>query len=249
MNKIKDFFRYTKNLKTIILILVLFGILNGINSQSMINGYTSFYQTIINNFFQTNYLAAIFMGMLFATIETVILSKKDYSHLIRYKNKEKYLENLIKVIFKKNFVIYVISFATVMIVISIRALFNNCSITDIYYYYQMPDYIYLIFSFIKVYLILQLIMAIILLVWTLFPKIYTILLSFGILFDLFLFSDFISINKISDINFHLHIYITPISYPSFMMEVCAYSFYCIILMVIVFILNYLFNKKSIDIGD
>lgn len=248
MNKFNTVFRYTKNLKIIVIVLILFSILNSIDVTTMIYGYSSLFQTIIDSFFYPLYLAIIFISMVFVTIETIIFNIKDCSYLIRFKNRDLFLENLFKMIFKRNFLIYSISFFTVVIIIATQAFLNNCLISDVYRFYQMPDYIYLIFMFFKVYLIFQLFMTIITISWLVLPKKYFLIFILISVIDLFVFSNPNPINKLSDMNIHLNQYLIPVEYSSLMMEICASSLYCIILIIIIYILNSFFKKKNIDIG-
>lgn len=248
MNKIKVLFKNNKNLKIILIIVMIYSIVDNFNDSFMINGYYSFFQTLTSGFTFSRYIAIIFACMSFMSIDINRKYDTDYFWVGRYKNKEKYLENLLKIIWINNLVIYVIAFLIIFFTLYFQALLNNCLLSANYYYYAMPDYLYLAFAFIKIYLLLQLLITIIVLLWKVFPKKYTFILILITLLDFFLSINTVKVINIEDINFNFSFLISLVDYPSFVMEVCVCSFYCIILMIIIFILNTLFNKKNIDIG-
>lgn len=249
MSRIKVLFSQNNSFKIVLILLIFFGISGNINDILLINGRYTLFEAVCTNFVYNYYIGAMIIGMIFMAIDTTRKYDTDYFWIMRYKNKEKYLENLLKTIWKNNFIIYLVAFLSVFITLYFQAYIYNCLITANYNFYVIPDYLYLIFLFIKVYLLLQLIVTIIILLWKVFSKKYSIILSGIVLLDMFLSTNYSSVVSLTNIRFNSNFYTSLVAYPSFMMEVCAYSFYCIILMIIIFILTYLFKNKSIDIGE
>ena len=121
------------------------------------------YEEAILSYFSSNLCQLFLFTILFITsIFTFSIFEKNKSIVIRYKNKSIYLNNLFKTISIINFIVY-LQFVTLGLTILTFKYFDNLSFSYISCY-QIPFIVYNIFSLIKYFFIINMIIIICILI-------------------------------------------------------------------------------------
>ncbi len=170
----------------------------------------------------------------------------DYNYLGRFKNKIYAYRNFIKVSTIINTILFVVSF---LMLFFILVFYRNLPITNInYQYYDVKNYVYLVFHIIKVLFLLNLIQNVyIVLSLIIGSKVSTFLYSLILLDITFIPSNFGTVTSFLNMRFRPIYYFDPLPYSSFLLEVSISIFYIALLVILYYVLIYVFKKMKKDI--
>ena len=182
------------------------------------------YEEAILSYFSSNLCQLFLFTILFITsIITFSIFEKNKSIVIRYKNKSIYLNNLFKTISIINFIVY-LQFVTLGLTILTFKYFDNLSFSYISSY-QIPFIVYNIYSIIKYFFIINMIIIICILIYKLLNKLIggSSFIFFLILKDMYPYS-IESIDNIFNIKLFFGYYLYPFEYSSFLLEIICFGF-------------------------
>ena len=165
----------------------------------------------------------MFTILFITSIITFSIFEKNKSIVIRYKNKSIYLNNLFKTISIINFIVY-LQFVTLGLTILTFKYFDNLSFSYISSY-QIPFIVYNIYSIIKYFFIINMIIIICILIYKLLNKLIggSSFIFFLILKDMYPYS-IESIDNIFNIKLFFGYYLYPFEYSSFLLEIICFGF-------------------------
>lgn len=237
---------FDKSLKFNSLMFIIFGIYLVISDNSLLS--YSVFNVFILIFSNSYFMLLLFMSMLYTGIKMIKNYDNSYPTIVRYENREKYMLELFKAIYKRNALIYIISFASVFFPLILKSLYLGRVLSTEILLYQFPDYIYLIYYLLKVYILFQLIVFLNIYLYKFFKQ--SIILVFLISIVDFLF---IPINQIvinyANMNFNFSSYTQLVQYSDFMLELSALSIFGILITLILIVCNKIFQTKNLDIGE
>lgn len=196
-------------------------------------------------------LSPAFYFLLLAVCVSTFIIIKEYNEskfvIMRFKTKEKYIEELIKIIIIVNTIIIIVTFLLIFLIIWSFCLFELRN--RAYHYYGITFRTYYLFYMIKSYFLIQCISIISVLLSQLTNKIISTALYLYICMSYFS-GAYTEIGVISSFNkFRISIvdYFNIYQYSSFELEILYTSIYILILVIIINILYEILKRKHIEI--
>ena len=229
---------------TVFWILIFLCVLNLFNIPNDIT-----YEEKILNSISSPLFMVVLIGTLFMSSSLIIsYIDKDYSKLLRFKNKKDYLKDLMLSVSIINLVLFLFTIFTNILFVSI---FNIGYIKfENYIYYEIPFLIYNIFTIIKYYLIINSLALFGICLYKNINKVVGYIYYFLIL--MFYYTYPIKVLIINDFkikNLFFKYYLVPYIYLNFKLEIISFLITIVFLMIILFIIMYLTirnNKIKID---
>lgn len=243
MEALKYKIKSIDNLNIIILVLIFFNIFNGVNVKYFES--QTYFSNLISNISNPFYNITLFLVLLYVTVISVINFDTNYNVLNRYKSYPEYLENLIKEITFNTIFIFIINFILTMLVLLI--FFEGEYQINQYYNYNISELVYFIFYIFRICMIMELLIVIIIMIEKLSNSIVRNIISIVFVCGFILNSP----NVIQSFSLNIFVpstYINIKEYASFANEICYSSIFLMFLIVIIFILNNILQKRKIDIG-
>lgn len=251
LNNIKRTFSYTKYIldtekfKVIFLTVLLTCFLCTFNLMSNISYSEAIFDYISSSMF-------IFPTMIILFISSSIFLEyydKNYSFLIRYSAKEKYLKYLLISVSLGNLIIYVSALAVGILFVSLRY-FGMISFTQVEYY-NISYITYSAFFMIKLYMVTNILALIGICIYKLLGKIvgYIYYLIIAVIYYCApVSSSIISNFTLKSLNFKY--YLTPIPHVSFIKEISnLIIFMCILALLLITLTFIATNLKKIKIDE
>lgn len=198
----------------------------------------SYEGTILSLFSGHLFQLFLFCILFVSSIYTISYFDKSYQNIIRYKNKKEYLNNLLKNVSIVNFIIYLYYIIIGLIIVTFKC-FGNISFSFIEYY-KIPFILYNCYSFIKYYIIINILILISICLYKCLNKFIGggILSLIIILNGCWQYSSNV-IATFSDFHLFYGYYLYPFQYSSFIFEICCFSLEIIILLLILEIIKYI----------
>lgn len=236
--KIKSLFEFYKqsinNQKFILIFILLFiASLYGVFGLAQHHAMQIDYLTGILNIFLNNYYVTIIVFITFLnTFNIYNVFSENINYIIRLKSKKNYLIELIKNIIFSNTMLLLVNLALILIGLNI---FNKFDISSVYYYYNLPSIVYIIYLLIKQIIIINFLSVIIILL----AKIMNEKISFliGIAICAFILSSSFDaglvINSIFKLPLFIGSYLLSYNYGSFVFEIICFIIYCLILYIFI----------------
>lgn len=166
----------------------------------------------------------------------------NYNVMIRNNSRKK----AILISQKKIFVYSIIFYSINITILFIGMIFKSGEVVfSSYIYYDIPDFIYMIFYVIKTYLILYFITIFFARILLILPKIFTYFFMFYLIID-YLILDYahevnnIFINMTVSSNFHL------IKYSNFITEISKNSLFLLLISIILYLLEKIINQSNLE---
>lgn len=235
----------TDKFKAVYVICVLAAIFNSYN----IDTNNTYLESNLGVIYTTMYQLFLMIVLFIGSLQTTSNYNKLGQNILRFKNKKEYLKNLSSTISIVNFVIFVCYILLTTIFVTIRY-FGNVSLIG-----QLPNHIpyliYIIYSFVKVFLILNILVLISSVVYICFGKKAGIILITGIT----IFKDLVTYNSkiiksYKDFNAFYGFFLFPYQYSNFMLELSMFLLELIILISLYLIIDKIYqNKFKIEIED
>lgn len=244
LKQIKEY--YEDNLlKTLLILLLIISIFNIINIPDI---GMSFENKILYFFSTRFYQLSIIIILFIFSIKIINLIDSNLFIVLRYNSKKEYINSIIKIIVLNNIFIYTLSVLISLILLTIFN-YNNISFIN-YEIYNIPFFIYNIYTLIKYYFIIDSIVIIGILLF----KGQNIYISSFFLFFILIFKDNWNynidiINSLKDFKLFYGYYLMILKYSSFSLELCALSLELIILSSIKELINKLILIKRIGVGE
>ena len=233
-----------RNLKIIIFMLVL---INGLIGGSIYFIYpVTYFNSLLLSLDNPFYPVIIFIILSYVAKESLNNFDRHHPLVGRYKNRNQYLEGLLKQVLFDVITVFLIS---LIILMSIRRIFfTGLPGIENYIGYDIPDFIYFFFFIIRYFMIYILLIVTFILVSKSINKIAGIIYAFLIVMIFFVNWPVDTINHFSFDIFLVYVYTSLISYPSFANEICYSSLFLLFLMTSAYGLYYWVKKKQADIG-
>lgn len=237
LNLLKPIFKTSKS-KIVFLGIILLNIY-AISNMDFRMGY---YEAVVDSISMQSYVSFLLLLVFLNTYNTYIQFEKNLPYIMRFETKEKYYRELLKLIIIMNTIIILSSF--ILSLIGIRLL-NNYMININYYYYDIPMYVYMIFNFIKIFILIQLINFIGLFIYMITGKFIGIVVTtFIALIPLIWDYKIHSINQFKDIYWFWGYYLLFLQYNNFIFEVSVtISFILLLFLICVGLFNVLISKN------
>ena len=230
-------------------IIIILSVISGYFNMVDIGKNISFENAITNSFNGIMYPLFLFFILVMTASFTITNYNKNYQSLIRFNNKKEYLEDLLSTIFKNLLFVYIV-YSIICLSFIITKYFGRYEFeTSIYS--GIPNFIYNIFLYIKVFLIYELIIKIGVLIYKGTSK------TIGVLFLLLMYilksSWIYNINIVDSfrkIPLFFGYYLITISYSSLFLELFSFVLQVTILVIIIeLIKHFVLKYKEITIED
>lgn len=230
-------------------IIIILSIISGYFNMIDIGKKVSFESAITNSFNGIMYPLFLFFILVMTASFTITNYNKNYQSLIRFKDKKEYLEDLLSTIFKNLLLIYIVYSIICLVFIIIKYFgryeFENSIYTGI------PNFIYNLFLYVKVFLIYELIIKIGVLIYKGTSKIIGV--SFLIIMYILKSGWIYNINIVDSfrkIPLFFGYYLITTNYSSLFLELFSFVLQVTILVIIIEIIKYfILNYKEITIED
>lgn len=226
--------------KKFILIFLLL-ILSNLYAAIAFSTNATYIDSFITTFHIPFYMAFLF-GIIFANSFMVVTDfDNNTSRIIRYKNKENYIKELIKTVFSNNCVVYIINL--LMLIIFMNLFNGNGFEIHPYLEYNINNILYLVYTIIKIPFLILVITILNVLIY----KFTNIIVA--LLFDSYIMISFFNnsinyINGLSDIKFNFANMMSVNFYPTFGYEISFFILYVSVLLVFSYIIFMLLNSKN-----
>lgn len=217
------------------------------NSYNISSGIA--YEEAIFSFISSSLFLFVILLVLFMSTCIILISfDKDYSILLRFKNKFDYLKNLFLSITIGNFLIYTFTIVISILLLTIKY-FGRIYFSDIAYYH-IPFVLYNFFTIIKYFVIVDILALIGVCIYKNLGRVfsYTYYILILILYYVYPVSmEIIGSFSIKNLFFKYHLY--PYQYATFYLELSSLIItICTLILLTIFILciTVRFNKIKID---
>lgn len=189
----------------------------------------------------------ILFSICFSTILIINKYNESTFALIRYKNKEEYIKQLLLVVVIVNTAILLFIFSSLLLISIFKNLLsvNNSK----FFYYNISYGTYYVFYIIKIFVLIQLLAIIFALISQIFNKNIAIFCYFLISLSYFIgeYKEVGIISSFSDFRLLFFDYFNIYQYASFFHEILYTSIYIMCLLVIANILYEFLKKKAIEV--
>lgn len=202
------------------------------------------YEEKILNSISSPLFMVVLIGTLFMSSSLIIsYIDKDYSKLLRFKNKKYYLKDLMLSVSITNLVLFLFTIFTNILFVSI---FNIGYIKfENYIYYEIPFLIYNIFTIIKYYLIINYLALIGICLYKNINKVVGYIYYFLILMFYYTYPiKALIINDFKINNLFFKYYLVPYVYLNFKLEIISFLITIVFLIIILFIVMYITIRKN-----
>lgn len=250
LNKLKIAFVYIKfildsnKFKAIFLMLILTCFLNLFNIQNGIVYEEAFFSSITNTLFLFVLISLLFIS----SCITLYYFDKDYTILLRYENKLKYLKKLFISISIVNLIVYCFAMVITLLLLSFK--YFGCITFGKISSYNMPFFIYNIFTMIKYFIVINILSLIGICVYKNFGKVFSYIYYSIILILYYMLPVSVDIiGNFSIRNLLFKYYIFPFQYANFYLELLYSLIYICGMMLLIFLfisLTIKYNKVKID---
>ncbi len=201
-----------------------------------------YYEAILNTISMQSYVSFLLLLVFLNAYNVYNQFEKNIPYIIRFETKESYYKELIKLIILMNTIIIFTSF-----IFSLAGIFliNNNMININYYYYNIPMYVYMIFNFVKLYFLIQLIVIIGLFIYMITNRfIGTITTTFISIIPMIWGYKIHAINQLKDIYWFWGYYLLFLQYNNFIFEISVnVSFLLLLLLICIILFNILISKN------
>lgn len=228
--------------KSIFLLCIVCNLINSFN----IPDDLLFENAITYNISTSLYQILLFITLFLTSIYTMNMFNEDSTTFLRFKSKKNYLSSLFSSITLMNIITYVI-YSICGLIFVILKYYGNINFIQ-FEFYKIPYLVFNIYLYFKYFIVFNLLILIVAIVYKNVNKIV------GSLFGLFIYmlkdNYTYSLDKIQSIsNIHLFYgyYLYPFEYSSFSLDLCAFFLQCIILLLIYELLKYI-NIKCAKIS-
>lgn len=211
-----------------------------------INYFEFVYYTLTNEY----YIIILLILLILNTLNAIRFFDSNSMYIQRFKTKNDYWINLIKMVFISNFLYFLIN--TILLIIVSNLLMGHKVVVVQWENYNVLNYVYIIFYAFKLFFIYNLICIL----GVCFSKQFGLLGT--VLYSVFICLPMLAVNNMDNTVYDLssipilpYYYLTKTNYVNFNLEFLSSVIYIIVnIFIIIFIFkigNY-FNKRSIDIG-
>lgn len=224
--------------------LILTCFLNLFNIQNGIVYEEAFFSSITNTLFLFVLISLLFIS----SCITLYYFDKDYTILLRYENKLKYLKKLFISISIVNLIVYCFAMVITLLLLSFK--YFGCITFGKISSYNMPFFIYNIFTMIKYFIVINILSLIGICVYKNFGKVFSYIYYSIILILYYMLPVSVDIiGNFSIRNLLFKYYIFPFQYANFYLELLYSLIYICGMMLLIFLfisLTIKYNKVKID---